>query len=280
MTKLRRRAPEKRPAGAFGRHAPVARPMAERTERDRAREHIREALMVEYSFDELQQIAANMRRDAERHEEIAEMFDELGGADRVEHAFYETHLWRLAKRREGAQWTRGRTKSAALLEKLRQRHKVYYQRVIADPVRRAARRTADRRRYLRRMSVPELRDQLRARARELQRKIPKAQRTAAHKAWRHRIRRQRTPVYLRRLEKERAKWWAAKGRGDKAWLEKKKRAARECQRRRMAALRRDPAAYRALLDDRAAKRLAHARAEGREPRLVRKRWQPEMRMAA
>ncbi len=110
MTTLRSRRPERAPTGAFGRK-PVYLPTQveiddERAERDRERRRIRDILVVEYSWDELQQISANMRADAERSQEIADMFAELGGRGWLEGALYSAHQRSGEHRRRAAAVTR------------------------------------------------------------------------------------------------------------------------------------------------------------------------------
>lgn len=73
-----------------------------RAELLRERRRIRDILAVEYSWEELQIIAANMRRDAERSDEIAEMFAALSGRGQLEDALFKAHSERGERRRRAA----------------------------------------------------------------------------------------------------------------------------------------------------------------------------------
>lgn len=197
------------PAGAFGRAPSRARErVVEFDEEDSEaaeRARIRDILLAEYSWEELQQISANMRRDMERRREIEEMFAELDGTSLLEDELFKIYKVRLAK-----QGTR-------------------YQQRKRDP------------RFV---------AQDRARSLKYYHENKKA-RTAAHKAWLLRSRVERTEAYLRMLERWRKRYREA----DEAQREKWRKASRDCMKRKRDRLKReDPAAYRALLDARNAKR--------------------------
>lgn len=72
------------PAGAFRRHTPKVGAPARLSAKELERRRIRDVLSGEYSFDELQEISANMRREIELRDEIEEMFGELSGGESYE----------------------------------------------------------------------------------------------------------------------------------------------------------------------------------------------------
>jgi hypothetical protein len=114
------------------------------------RNRIRDILAAEYSFDELQQIAANMRRDKERADEIEAIFAELSGADEIEAVCFAVHQARGRQRRDDrrldhagrsvenatrrARFRRRYSADPAFREKCIARAKQEYHAVRADPV--------------------------------------------------------------------------------------------------------------------------------------------------
>ena len=260
MSKARTARPQVAAGGAFRckDRVPARHDPGEGAERRR----IRDVVSAEYAYDEIQLIGERMRRDAERSAEIAELFEELGGGDRLESAIYETCQWRAAQRRDAYLFTRPHgsvrrrgprepVDALRLVERLEKRHRAYYQRVIADPMRRALRKQKDHDRYVRRRANPEQRAKENARARERARR-DKRKRYASWKAWYARSRAERSPAYLRFLQRERER--VRRDYQDEARREKRRKATRECWRRKRDQLKQDPAAYRAFLDARNAKR--------------------------
>ncbi len=235
-------------AGATGKRRIVHAPT--RTAMDRQRDDVCSAISAEYSYAEILEFAAKRQRDRERAEEIADLFSDFSAAEQLEEMLYVAYQWQLARRREARLFSPPR-KSKALLASLRRKYKAYYQRLIADPVRCAERRKKDAERYRRRYNDPDLREHIKRLALQ-QYKKHAAKRAKSHRAWQDRIRRERTAVYLKRLQKERER--IARDYQDPVRKEKRRKAARECHARKRARLKQDPAAYRAFLDARNAKR--------------------------
>jgi hypothetical protein len=90
--------PQRGAHGAFGCAAPRSR--HEVDEDDAERQRIRDILAAEYSFEELQEISANMRREMERRQEIAEMFGELDGSSLLEDELFKVYKHRAGKQLE------------------------------------------------------------------------------------------------------------------------------------------------------------------------------------
>lgn len=97
--------------GAFGRHAPQERAAIELTEREREEARIRDILSAEYSYDEIQTIAANMRREMERRSEVEEIFGELNGYELYEEACFRVAL----KRRDRARLAMAELRASPVL---------------------------------------------------------------------------------------------------------------------------------------------------------------------
>lgn len=226
------------------------------------------AIAGEYSYAEILEFAAAQQRDRERRQEVEDLFAECSGSEGMEELCGIAYQWQLAKRREARGFTRP-YKSRSLAQQLTNGFKSYYERLLDDPVRLAARRATDRRRYERWRADPALAERRRRQGRESARRH-KTKRAAAHKAWWERIKIDRDEAYQRRAASWRRR--TAEAYRDPERREKLRKASRESHARKRARLKQEPAAYRAVLDARNAKRASSATKAGRLYRHASPRW--------
>lgn len=282
MTKLRRRAPEKRPAGAFGRHAAPARASVERDDRAREEGRIRDILSAEYSYAKIQVIAANMRREMERRAEIEEIFGELNGYERYEAACFQQSL----KRRERARFARAELRqSPALYREFRERQnewrrgrspeaKARDKRLKAAWAKSNAARLNKRRKERDALMRVERPDEYRARARarsERARSRPHRRQQLSDAQKRYQAKVKADPArYERQLERHRET--------KRGWYERNAEYAREQERARRRGpsgtkvRARDRARYQAQRADRRAAAKTRHEANLEEARRKRRDW--------
>lgn len=118
MGRLRTKRVELAPAGAFARTGFLVDSRqrereVEEDERAAERRRILNILVVEYSYDELQVIAANMRREMGRRSEVEDMFAALSG-----YQLYETTCFLYSlKSRDRARFAADRRRSSPVLHR-------------------------------------------------------------------------------------------------------------------------------------------------------------------
>lgn len=265
--------------GAFGRHAPPERAAVGLDEREREERRIRDILSAEYSYDEIQVIAANMRREMERRAEVEEIFGELNGYELYEAACFQVSL----KRRDRARLAMAELRASPVLHReFRQRQnewrrsrppeaKARDKRLKAAWAKANAARLNERRKErdaLMKMERPdEYRD--RARARQEHRKARpqhKAQTRAASRRYEAKVR--ADPVRNeQRLERHR--------KNKRAWYKRNAERARETERARRHGPKGDEIRARDRArntPERAAAAKARREANPEEARRKRRAW--------